>query len=54
MNTKENETIGENYVQLATGYMTIINKYCDVIRKRYAKFIGKEEEWEKETPVTEK
>jgi DNA modification methylase len=23
--------------------------YCDVIRKRYAKFIGKEEAWEKET-----
>jgi DNA modification methylase len=25
-------------------------KYVDVIRKRYAKFIGKEEEWEKVTP----
>jgi len=24
--------------------------YCDVIRKRYAKFIGKEESWENETP----
>lgn len=23
---------------------------CDVIRKRYAKFIGKEEEWQKITP----
>jgi DNA modification methylase len=26
--------------------MEIDEKYCDVIRKRYAKFIGKEEEWE--------
>lgn len=25
-------------------------KYCDVIRKRYAKFIGKEESWEMITP----
>jgi DNA modification methylase len=25
-------------------------KYCDVIRKRYAKFIGKEEEWQEATP----
>lgn len=24
--------------------------YCDVIRKRYAKFIGKESEWQTETP----
>jgi DNA modification methylase len=30
--------------------MEIDEKYCDVIRKRYAKFIGKGEEWEKETP----
>lgn len=30
--------------------MEIDPKYCDVIRKRYAKFIGKEEEWEKITP----
>lgn len=30
--------------------MEIDPKYCDVIRKRYAKFIGKEEEWEKVTP----
>jgi hypothetical protein len=25
-------------------------RYCDVIRKRYAKFIGKEDEWETITP----
>lgn len=31
--------------------MEIDPKYCDVIRKRYAKFIGKEEEWEKITPA---
>lgn len=30
--------------------MEIDPKYCDVIRKRYAKFIGKETEWEKITP----
>jgi site-specific DNA-methyltransferase (adenine-specific) len=30
--------------------MEIDEKYCDVIRKRYAKFVGKEEEWEKITP----
>ena len=30
--------------------MEIDPKYIDVIRKRYAKFIGKEEEWEKITP----
>lgn len=30
--------------------MEIDPKYIDVIRKRYAKFIGKEEEWEAETP----
>ena len=23
---------------------------CDVIRKRYARFIGKEDEWEKVSP----
>jgi DNA modification methylase len=29
-----------------TCYMMELDpKYCDVIRKRYAKFIGKEEEW---------
>lgn len=27
--------------------------YCDVIRKRYAKFIGKEEEWQTQTPKIE-
>lgn len=27
-------------------------KYCDVIRKRYAKHIGKEESWQEVTPVT--
>ncbi len=26
-------------------------KYCDVIRKRYAKFIGKEDKWQEITPV---
>lgn len=31
--------------------MELDPKYVDVIRKRYAKFIGKEEEWEKITPV---
>ena len=30
--------------------MELDPKYCDVIRKRYAKFIGKEEEWEIATP----
>lgn len=30
--------------------MEIDPKYIDVIRKRYAKFIGKEEEWQKITP----
>lgn len=30
--------------------MEIDSKYIDVIRKRYAKFIGKEEEWETVTP----
>jgi DNA modification methylase len=35
-----------------TCYMMEIDpKYCDVIRKRYAKFIGKEEEWEQTTPL---
>lgn len=34
-----------------TCYMSELDpKYCDVIRKRYAKFIGKEEEWESITP----
>ncbi len=31
--------------------MELDPKYCDVIRKRYAKFIGKEESWEQETPA---
>jgi site-specific DNA-methyltransferase (adenine-specific) len=30
--------------------MEIDEKYCDVIRKRYAKFIGKENEWQEVTP----
>jgi DNA modification methylase len=30
--------------------MEIYPEYCDVIRKRYANFIGKGEEWQKETP----
>lgn len=30
--------------------MEIDERYCDVIRKRYAKFIGKEDEWEKVSP----
>lgn len=29
-------------------------KYCDVIRKRFSKFIGKEEQWLTETPVSQK
>ena len=29
--------------------MELDPKYCDVIRKRYAKFIGKEAEWQKVT-----
>ena len=34
-----------------TCYMMEIDpKYCDVIRKRYAKFIGKEETWEEVSP----
>jgi len=31
--------------------MELDPKYCDVIRKRYAKFIGKEEQWQKITPT---
>jgi len=31
--------------------MELDPKYIDVIRKRYAKFIGKEEEWQKITPL---
>jgi DNA modification methylase len=35
-----------------TCYMMEIDpKYCDVIRKRYAKFIGKEDEWQTTTPI---
>lgn len=35
-----------------TCYMMELDpKYCDVIRKRYAKFIGKENEWLEVTPV---
>jgi hypothetical protein len=30
--------------------MEIDCRYIDVIRKRYAKFIGKEEDWESATP----
>ena len=30
--------------------MEIDQKYCDDIRKRYAKFINKEEEWQEITP----
>lgn len=33
--------------------MELDPKYVDVIRKRYAKFIGKEEEWQKVTPVVQ-
>ena len=37
-----------------TCYMMEIDpKYCDVIRKRYAKFIGKEDTWENESPIVE-
>lgn len=31
--------------------MELDPKYCDVIRKRYAKFIGKEDVWEQTTPL---
>jgi len=31
--------------------MEIDERYSDVIRRRYAKFIGKEEEWQKITPI---
>jgi hypothetical protein len=45
---------GEHFVLNAIERQTLGEmenpKYCDVIRKRYAKFIGKEEEWEKITP----
>lgn len=34
--------------------MELDPRYCDVIRKRYAKFIGKENTWEEETPITMK
>jgi DNA modification methylase len=35
-----------------TCYMMELDpKYCDVIRKRYSKFIGKEDSWIQETPV---
>lgn len=30
--------------------MELDPRYCDVIRKRYAKFIGKEDEWQTVTP----
>lgn len=37
-----------------TCYMMELDpKYCDVIRKRYSKFIGKEESWQKETPLNQ-
>lgn len=31
--------------------MELDPKYCDVIRKRYAKYIGKEQEWQEVTPA---
>ena len=31
--------------------MELDERYCDVIRKRYAKFIGKEDEWQNIVPV---
>lgn len=31
--------------------MELDPKYCDVIRKRYAKFIGEEERWQEVTPI---
>jgi len=34
--------------------MELDPKYCDVIRKRYAKFIGNEEQWETTTPLISK
>jgi DNA modification methylase len=38
-----------------TCYMMELDpKYCDVIRKRYAKFIGKEENWQEITSVVSK
>lgn len=33
--------------------MEIDPKYCDVIRKRYAKFIDKEEQWQEVTPLAD-
>ena len=33
--------------------MELDPKYVDVIRKRYAKFIGKEEEWQEVTPLVD-
>lgn len=39
--TNETDLIGENYVLHTTNYMTTINKYCDVIRKRYDNFVSK-------------
>lgn len=33
--------------------MEIDPKYCDVIRKRYAKFINKEEQWQEVTPLAD-
>jgi DNA modification methylase len=38
-----------------TCYMMELDpKYCDVIRKRFAKFIGKEENWQEITSVVSK
>ena len=35
-----------------TCYMMELDpKYCDVIRKRYAKFIGEEDQWQEATPA---
>jgi len=60
--TKENEIISDIYLgsgstliaceqtnRICYG-MEIDCRYIDVIRKRYAKFIGKEEDWESATP----
>ena len=47
---KGNSTSGESRVEESG----VEVKYVDVIRKRYAKFIGKENTWEEETPITMK
>lgn len=55
-NLRLNSIMGELYVLNAIGQQThgeTISdpKYCDVIRKRYAKFIGKEDTWQEATPA---